>query len=352
MLSALFDSAGVPLVVVDRDRRVITANDDFLQSLGAGSLEEVRGMLLGEAFHCVNALGPNASCGTTEKCVDCGSLEAVTKCFEHQKPAESDCLMNARDGRFFTSSEFRVRAVPMPLDGREVALLSFQDISSIKRREAMEHVFFHDILNTIASIWGYAKMLRFSAELDAEKVFSRLAFLTDHLYREVKDQKALLMAEHNQLELRLEDVHPSDVLTGLEHFFVGLEAFRDRQLVVDAACPCEGLCADRGLLERVLVNMIKNALEACPPGESVRVWAEKRDSKCRFNVSNPGEILPDVARQIFNRSFSTKGEAGRGLGTYSMKLFGERYLGGRVWFESDAVSGTVFSLELPLKGLA
>jgi sensor histidine kinase regulating citrate/malate metabolism len=51
--------------------------------------------------------------------------------------------------------------------------------------------------------------------------------------------------------------------------------------------------------------------------------------------------------QIFQRSFSTKG-AGRGLGTYSIKLLGERYLHGTVSFASSAEQGTIFQISLPL----
>jgi sensor histidine kinase regulating citrate/malate metabolism len=51
--------------------------------------------------------------------------------------------------------------------------------------------------------------------------------------------------------------------------------------------------------------------------------------------------------QVFQRSFSTKAR-GRGLGTYSMKLFGEGCLGGSVWFTTSEAAGTTFSISLPL----
>jgi sensor histidine kinase regulating citrate/malate metabolism len=54
-----------------------------------------------------------------------------------------------------------------------------------------------------------------------------------------------------------------------------------------------------------------------------------------------------VQLQIFQRSFSTKGENGRGIGAYSVKLFGEGYLKGKVAFSSSDPEGTVFSLSLP-----
>lgn len=58
--------------------------------------------------------------------------------------------------------------------------------------------------------------------------------------------------------------------------------------------------------------------------------------------------MPEQVRlQVFQRSFSTKGEPGRGIGTYSIKLFGETYLGGRVSFSSQEPEGTTFTLVVP-----
>ncbi|RJR33419.1 MAG: ATP-binding protein [Desulfobacteraceae bacterium] len=67
-----------------------------------------------------------------------------------------------------------------------------------------------------------------------------------------------------------------------------------------------------------------------------------------FNVWNRQAIPPRVALRIFQRNFTTKEEAGRGLGTYSMKFFGEKILGGQVSFTTSAESGTVFKFSLPI----
>jgi sensor histidine kinase regulating citrate/malate metabolism len=107
------------------------------------------------------------------------------------------------------------------------------------------------------------------------------------------------------------------------------------------------LITDRRLLKRVLGNMLKNALEATPPHGTVKMSCEDDGDVVSFLVSNPAVIPNDVQLQVFQRSFSTKGEAGRGIGTYSMKLFGERYLGGEVDFVSREAEGTTFRLRLP-----
>jgi hypothetical protein len=69
-----------------------------------------------------------------------------------------------------------------------------------------------------------------------------------------------------------------------------------------------------------------------------------------FLVHNPGFIAAEVQPQVFTLSFSTKG-AGRGLGTYGMRLLSERFLSGRVEFESHPTAGTTFTVTLPFGGL-
>ena len=106
---------------------------------------------------------------------------------------------------------------------------------------------------------------------------------------------------------------------------------------------------DRRLLSRVLGNMLKNGLEATAAGQTVSLECHDRGQSVAFAVHNPEAMPEEVQRQVFQRSFSTKGQPGRGIGTYSMKLFGEQFLGGKVEFTSAASQGTTFTLTLPKK---
>jgi signal transduction histidine kinase len=107
------------------------------------------------------------------------------------------------------------------------------------------------------------------------------------------------------------------------------------------------LSTDPTLLRRVMGNLLKNALEATEPGQTVTVGCSPALAGVELRVHNPGVMPPEVQLQVFHRSFSTKGP-GRGLGSYSVRLLGERYLQGRVSFTSTPGSGTTFRLWLPL----
>ncbi len=95
--------------------------------------------------------------------------------------------------------------------------------------------------------------------------------------------------------------------------------------------------------------MEKNALEASRLGETVTVGCQHvgRD-QVRFWVNNPAFMSQDIQNQVFKRSLSTKG-AGHGLGTFSMKLLREKYLGGKVDFHSRVGEGTTFEIVPPLE---
>ncbi|WP_156181150.1 sensor histidine kinase, partial [Desulfovibrio sp. TomC] len=105
------------------------------------------------------------------------------------------------------------------------------------------------------------------------------------------------------------------------------------------------ITSDYTLLMRVIVNMLINALEATPEGGSITFGLQEDGDFAKFWVANKSVIPDHIQSQIFKRSFSTKG-VDRGLGTYSIKLLTENYLGGKVGFTSEEPDGTVFWVKI------
>jgi len=93
--------------------------------------------------------------------------------------------------------------------------------------------------------------------------------------------------------------------------------------------------------------MILNALEATEDGGEVLFRIEEEGDMLNFAVWNSAVIPPPIALRVFQHYFSTKEESGRGVGTYSMKIFGEKLLGGKVFFTSTEADGTWFNFALP-----
>jgi signal transduction histidine kinase len=245
------------------------------------------------------------------------------------------------------------------IDGKDYTVVSLRDISHEKRRQALERIFFHDILNTLSALTNWTHLLNRSSGEGLDRARERVSRLVGQLEREIQLQRTLLEAEQGTLRPRRISVTPAALLADLQDTFAETQATRQRTLTVEDRCPGVELVTDPVLLGRVLTNMVKNAFEATPAGGQVRLWCEweagpKEDGvpepsdTVAFHVHNPGEIPPAVAPHIFQRSFTTKPGTGHGLGTYGMRLLGERYLGGKVNFATSAEAGTVFSIRLPL----
>jgi signal transduction histidine kinase len=174
-----------------------------------------------------------------------------------------------------------------------------------------------------------------------------IRFLAERLRHELEEQRALLQAENGTLEVTVAPVAPEAAIAIAARVVSDHPVARGRTLEVAAAASAKPIWTDESLLVRVLVNMMKNALEATAEGGQVRAWSLPTAEGCEFRVWNATAIPHRISLQIFKRSFTTKQGQGRGLGTFSVKLFGERYLGGSVGFASNESEGTTFFLRLP-----
>lgn len=75
-----------------------------------------------------------------------------------------------------------------------------------------------------------------------------------------------------------------------------------------------GVKADISLLQQVVVNIVKNAVESIDGTGSIDVWVSTINGRGCLAISNDGAPIPDdVSRKLFSPFFTTKKE-GRGLG--------------------------------------
>jgi signal transduction histidine kinase len=137
------------------------------------------------------------------------------------------------------------------------------------------------------------------------------------------------------------------MLADLQIFYSGHQLASGKQIVIDHTSDDVRIQSDQTLLWRVLGNMVKNALEASSAGDMVTLHCQHAGDTVIFGVHNPAFMARNVQLQVFKRSFTTKGD-GRGLGTYSIKLLTEQYLGGEVSFHSTREGGTTFMARFPL----
>jgi signal transduction histidine kinase/CheY-like chemotaxis protein len=336
------------VMVLNAQRQILAANDELLHSLAMESPDKLVGIRPGEALNCVHFTEGPDGCGTSLHCRTCGAVLATLASQRSDKVIEDECRLSLYRNGQFEALELRVRATPLHIGNEHLTALVLHDISAKKRREALEETFFHDFLNMLGGIEGWSSLLK---KTNGDAAAREIVELSARLKEEILAQRTLLEAESGKLKLNSAECAATSLLERLHLLFEHHPAATERTLIVESPSAETVFRTDPSLLLRVLANMIKNALEATEPGGQVRLWFELRDSQPTFLVNNAGVIPEDVRARIFERSFSTRAKQGRGLGTYSMKLYGERYLGGTVAFSSEAPSGTTFWISLPASQL-
>ena len=348
VMNTLLETVSGLIAVLDENRQVVAVNDAFMDALGIHDLHEVFGLRHGEALACTHSSDEPGGCGTTRFCSSCGAAIAIVTSLDVDETAERMCaLRTTRDGGEADLC-LLVQSHPVRIDGVRFLLLFLQDITADWRRAALERTFFHDIKNMLGSL-STASALLTAGETDPElvQIIRRSAA---RLAREVAIQQCLCDEEDCAWQLDLESTTLGELLGELDMLFGKHPAVEGKRLEIAAPTEDAVVRVDVSLLLRVLGNMVANALEASAPGATVRVWADVADGQVMFGTWNDGLIPDAVALRIFQRNFSTKDGPGRGIGTYSMKMIGERYLGGEVRFSTSAEDGTTFELLIPRDG--
>jgi two-component system sensor histidine kinase KdpD len=106
---------------------------------------------------------------------------------------------------------------------------------------------------------------------------------------------------------------------------------------------------DAAQIQRVLVNLLDNALRFSPPDEGVTVTLDATEQGLRVRVSDHGPGVPERERERIFAPFhrlADGGPGGAGLGLAIARGFAEAN-GGRLWLEPPAGDGAAFVLVLP-----
>ena len=334
------------VVVLNRHRQIVFANQAFLDFFGVENHLQILGKRSGEAFECSHAVASEFGCGTTKWCSSCGASQAIRNCQLHQQEEVRNCsLIHAETG---LALEFQVKATPFPGSSEGLMLVYFSDITDQQRRRALERIFFHDVMNTAGGVVGLSRLLGREEQTAErrERLVSMLRQSAERLTDEIASQRELSAAESNDLVVSLKPYRTMECLNWLAGFYSKSSYCAECVVEIDESAVDFELVTDRNLLNRIVGNMIKNGVEAVAPQGTVRIGCVDHGDEVEFQVHNQGYITEENQLHIFQRSFSTKG-AGRGLGTYSIKLLGEHYLNGRVGFQTDPEQGTTFSFFLP-----
>jgi signal transduction histidine kinase len=231
---------------------------------------------------------------------------------------------------------------------------------AIQLREDVLGTVVHDLKTPLTSIKGHADLLQRQAQsgpLDPKAVLTRSEAIIASVARMAEQIGELVDAARleagQQLDLM---VRQTDLVALIHRAAAQIEATSSRHtLTVESALPQLVGNWDGPRLERVIGNLLSNAVQYSPDGGDVRVRvALKEDAGRRwatFEVQDNGLGIPaaDVPR-IFDRYHRGRNVAGRirgtGIGLAGAKQIVEQH-GGRIELDSVEGQGTTFTVLLP-----
>jgi signal transduction histidine kinase len=356
--AALFGDAGcfgellqyvpVMVLILNRQRQAVYANRAARDAVATWDLAEVVGRRPGELFACTHALAAEGGCGTTPFCRYCGAVKAILERPQGGSTVE-ECRITVERGGCLEALDLRVWASGLAVGEEPFTFFAVADIADEKKRLFLERIFLHDILNTAQALRGFAQILGMATvdEATRREFTERIAALGDRIVAEIDSHRLLVAAERGELDVETRTLDARQVLAEVvrTHGHPDLLQRRSLRLADDSASV--QFESDPTLLIRVLGNMVKNALEASAPGETVVAGCRGGNGSVTFWIQNPTYMPENIRLQVFKRSFSTKGQ-GRGLGTYSMKYLTEKYLRGTIGFSTTEAEGTTFRVVYPL----
>ncbi|WP_158289664.1 ATP-binding protein [Paenibacillus flagellatus] len=198
----------------------------------------------------------------------------------------------------------------------------------------------HEIRNPLTSLRGFVQLLKAGGASYTDIMLSEI----DRINGIVGE--LLLIAKPK--EAKVEDVDVNRLLEQTVQFMLPqamLSGVRI-ELRTDGALNGVSIRGDENKLKQVLINVIKNGMEAMPKGGTIVVAAERSGEEAALFVTDSGTgMAPELLEQIGRAFYSTK-EEGTGLGLMVCSSIVKEH-GGTIEFDSAPGDGTTVQIRLP-----
>jgi len=255
---------------------------------------------------------------------------------------------------------FAVTATPIRSnDATSGSVIVLHDISELRRLERARRDFAanvsHEFKTPLTAIQGFAETLLSGALEDAEHSRKFVEIIRENavrLSRLTDDLLKLAQIEAGKLELQRQPIAVSSVIQPC------LEVTRlkadQKNLTLETDCRADLplVNGDSLCLQRVLQNLLDNAVRYSPTGGRIIVSAFVKGSEIVISVSDNGVGIPKAEQErIFERFYRAdaaraRADGGTGLGLSIAKHLVEAH-GGRIQVQSEVGIGSTFSVFLP-----
>ena len=205
----------------------------------------------------------------------------------------------------------------------------------------------HEIRNQL-TILGYAEVIKLAVP-DNKQVTQYVQNILDARNRILSIVEEIRQFAKNQTQAYVKERVALTELVNTSLNIISYEKETKQRKIVKnfQAAPVLNLNKDK--ITQVLINLIRNAVQATPEKGEIAVLVSQDHDHARLQIQDNGcGILPENLDKIWQPFFTTKGEEGTGLGLEICKRIIDGHHG-RIFCESAVGAGTTFTVELPLE---
>jgi signal transduction histidine kinase len=188
---------------------------------------------------------------------------------------------------------------------------------------------------------------------DQRRVLSDAEGKAEDLLALIEDLLEIARIEEGMIVLQPTPIAPGALLAEIVHEWSLRLQQEEARVTVDVTDDAPVFEADKGLLKRVLSNLVQNALAHTAKAVTIALHARREGDGVLFTVADDGPGIPPEYHEVIFRKFEqVKATVPRvrssGLGLAFCKLVADAH-GGRIWVQSAEGRGSAFHLALPVR---
>lgn len=256
-----------------------------------------------------------------------------------------------------------IRCIATPLDKEMPGSILFlmQDLTRIRQLEIIRRDFVsnvsHELRTPLTSLKLITETLQDNLQEDpqeAKRFLNRMSAEIDNLTQMVEELLELSKIESGRVPLEKRWVKPDKMILSACERMTLQAKMAGLKYSHKCAQNLPSIHVDKSRLERVLVNLLHNAIKFTPPGGEIELSAHQKLNTIVFSIKDSGVgIQPKDLDRIFERFYKSdrsRSERGTGLGLSISKHLVEAH-GGKIWAESQVNQGSTFSFSIPITSL-
>lgn len=223
------------------------------------------------------------------------------------------------------------------------------------RRELVASVS-HDLRTPLTALHGYLETMQLRAnnlpEEERQRFLAVAVRQSEKLGRMAQELFELAKLECEATRIQFENFNILELIQDVAQKYEMAAKVRGIDLQAKLDCEFPPVCADIAMIERVLTNLIDNALRHTPCGGKVNIVLFRKDKRIRISVSDNGEgIAPEYLPKLFERDSPLRHRpAGTNAGGLGLLIVAKMVAlhGGAVDVKSTLGAGSEFSFDLAM----